>query len=229
MQSWAEGVAEVSEATVILLLAWSLGGVVGRLQTASFLASAIGSWLPPALLPFVSLLLSMLVSFGIGTAWGTMGVLVPLVAPLAWDLSGRDLGVLTACLGAVMGGACFGNVSSPLADTSVLAAMICKCEMLAHVSSQATYTTLTAVLSLLLGALPVGLGVYPIWVALLLSIVILAAAPLLADGFATGRPRRWLRLPRRVSARRSHKPIPAEEQLLGGVANEPSGPERLAG
>ena len=158
----------------------SLGAVVGDLQTAAFLSGAIGTWLPSSLLPVISLLLAMLVSCVIGSAWGTMGVLIPLVAPLAWDLSGRDLTTLTACLGAVIGGATFGNVSSPLADTSVLTAMVCKCDLLEHASSQATYTVLAGMLSVLLGALPVGLGWYSIWVALSLGVAVLALVPLLA-------------------------------------------------
>ena len=126
------------------------------------------------------MVLAMATSFGIGSAWGTMGVLIPLVAPLAWQLSHRDLTVLTSSLGAVMGGAVFGNVSSPLGDTSVLSAMVCKCDMLSHVASQATYTALTAALALLVGALPVGLGAYPISAALGIAAAVLAVAPLVS-------------------------------------------------
>ena len=141
------------------------------------------------------MLLAMATSFGIGSAWGTLGVLVPLVAPLAWELSGHDLEILTASLGAVMGGSVFGNVSSPLADTSVLTAMVCRCEMLPHVSSQAPYIALTAAFSLLLGALPVGLGLYPIGAALALSVVGLALVPLALDAAKTSWKGLCLRLP----------------------------------
>ena len=47
-------------------------------------------------------------------------------------------------------------------------------------ASQATYTALVAALALLLGALPVGFGLYPVWAALLLCLALLAAAPALA-------------------------------------------------
>ena len=184
--SWVEGIQEVSEALTILLLAWALGSVTSDVHAAPFLASALGSWLPPTMLPFVTMVLAMATSFGIGSAWGTMGVLVPLVAPLAWELGGRDVSVLTACLGATLGGSVFGNVASPLADTSVLSSMVCRCDMLSHVGSQATYVALTASLSLLVGALPVGLGILPIGAALALASAILAASPLIAHC----RPRR---------------------------------------
>ena len=180
VEHWIGGVQECVEAIVILLLAWSLGAVVHDLHTAEFLSGALGAWLPVALLPAASTLLAMATSFGIGSAWGTMGVLVPLVAPLAWELSAHDLPVLTASLGGVLGGAVFGNVASPLADTAVLSSLVCRCEMLAHVSSQAGYVALTGSLSLLVGALPVGLGLYPPAVGLALAVLALAAAPLVA-------------------------------------------------
>ena len=129
-----------------------------------------------------------------------MGVLVPLVAPLAWDLSGHDVHVLTASLGGTLGGAVFGNVSSPLADTSILAAMCCRCEMLQHVTSQATYVALTAAIALLLGALPVGLGVWNIGIALALSLAVLALVPLVVRWCGHGRGSRRLL---RVASRRA--------------------------
>ena len=178
MSQWVEGIMEVSEAVIILLLAWALGAVVRELHAAQYLASALSSWLPSHLLPFVSMLLAMATSFGIGSAWGTMGVLVPLVAPLAWELSHHNVQVLTESLGAVLGGAVFGNVASPIADTSVLSSMVTRCPMLDHVASQATYVALTAVCGLALGALPVGLGAYPCGVGLLASVAVIVCVPL---------------------------------------------------
>ena len=216
---WVEGIQEVAEALIILFLAWALGDVVHDLHSAEFLSGALGSWLPATLLPLISMLLAMLVSFGIGSAWGTMGVLVPLVAPLAWDLSHRDIDVLTASLGAVLGGSLFGNVSSPLADTSVLTSMVCKCDMLEHVSSQASYTLLTACLALLLGALPVGLGAYPVGVALGLGAIVLALAPVLAK--AMRRACRRLPAMGALPLRRGHYPssiVGNERGGCGGAA-----------
>ena len=182
INAWVEGVREVSEAMVILLLAWALGAVVSDLHTADYLSSLLGSWLPASLLPAVSLLLSMAISFGVGSAWGSMGILIPLVAPLAWKLSDSNLNTLTECLGAVMGGAVFGNVCSPLGDTAVLSAMICRCDMMDHVTSQATYVGLVAGLSLLLSLLISPLSV---WVCLCLGLLALAASPFIARALRT--------------------------------------------
>ena len=122
MGAWVDGVREVTDCLVILLLAWALGAVVHDLRTAEFLAGALGAWLPPGLLPAAATLLAMVVSFGVGSAWGAMGILLPLVGPLVWELSpveGR-LELLTCAFGGVMSGCVFGNVSSPLGDTAVL-------------------------------------------------------------------------------------------------------------
>ena len=87
MGAWVEGVREVTDCIVILLLAWALGALVHDLHTAEFLAAALGAWLPPGLLPAAATLLAMVVSFGVGSAWGAMGILLPLVGPLVWQLS----------------------------------------------------------------------------------------------------------------------------------------------
>ena len=87
MSAWVDGVREVTDCLVILLLAWALGALVHDLHTAQFLAAALGAWLPPGLLPAAATLLAMLVSFGVGSAWGAMGILLPLVGPLVWQLS----------------------------------------------------------------------------------------------------------------------------------------------
>ena len=219
MGAWVDGVREVTDCTVILLLAWALGELVHDLKTAQFLAGALGSWLPVGMLPAAATLLAMLLSFGVGSAWGAMGILIPLVGPLVWELAPLEtrLDVLTCAFGGVMGGCVFGNVSSPLGDTAVLSAMVSRCDMMEHVASQATYTALVAALALLLGALPVGLGVYPAWVALLLCVALLAAAPALAR---LPHPREWRRARTTRAGGDLVKPLSLNspgpsEQLLG--------------
>merc|ERR1712100_221843 len=73
-----------------------------------------------------------------------------------------------------------GNVASPLGDTSVLSSMVTKCDLMERCSSQATYVIFVGALALLVGTLPVGLGLYPAWTALLICLALMAAAPVLA-------------------------------------------------
>lgn len=55
-----------------------------------------------------------------GSSFGTMGILFPLIGPLAWTLGGGSLPVLLHCFGAVYGGSLFGNMFSPIADDTIL-------------------------------------------------------------------------------------------------------------
>ena len=68
-------------------------------------------------------LLAYAISFATGSSFGTMGILFPLIGPLAWTLGGGSLPVLLHCFGAVYGGSLFGNMFSPIADTSILTVM----------------------------------------------------------------------------------------------------------
>ena len=74
-----------------------------------------------------------------------------------------------------MGGAIFGNVISPLADTSVLSALISHCDMLEHITSQITYAFLVGLLCVLLSACN---HFFSASVALILGLVIVVLAPL---------------------------------------------------
>eukprot|EP00966_Prymnesium_polylepis_P045921 1062923-Prymnesium_polylepis.1 len=62
--------------------------------------------------------------------------------------------------GSVLGGAIFGNVCSPISDTTILTVLATKCGMQAHVATITPYALLAAALALLLGDIPVGLRLY---------------------------------------------------------------------
>ena len=70
--------------------------------------------------------------------------------------------------------------------------------MIAHLTSQSTYTALTAGLAILLGALPVGLGAYPIGAALAISTLVLAASPHIARAWSRRCGRRGKAAPKEL-------------------------------
>lgn len=89
-----------------------------------------------------------------------MGIVLPLVGPLALALGGGDRGYLLHCIGAALGGATFGNVCSPISDTTILSILATKCDMQAHVATITPYALLAAATALLVGEVPVGAGLY---------------------------------------------------------------------
>lgn len=143
---------------------------VYRLGTALYLKGLLATSLPIELLPTVIFLIAAAVSFSTGTSWGTMGILVPLSVSLTIGLLTVDGAALDASsplllsvVGSVLAGAIFGDHCSPISDTTILSSQSCGCEHTAHVRTQLPYALLGAVLSVLLGTLPVAYGV-PVWI-----------------------------------------------------------------
>lgn len=110
---------------------------------------------PLALLPVMVFLISCVLSFSTGTSWGTFAIMIPLTMPIAVGLgeaaglTGNSL--LTATLvpiGAILGGAIFGDHSSPISDTTVLSSTGAGVPHLEHVATQVPYAVFVAVCAL---------------------------------------------------------------------------------
>jgi Na+/H+ antiporter NhaC len=169
-------------AIIILLLAWALSGVNGALGTGDYLVSTLGGALSPHLLPTLIFLLSAATAFATGSSWGVMGIMMPLVIPLAWKvmeingLTGGEehLYILYASVSAVLAGAVWGDHCSPISDTTILSSLASKCDHIDHVRTQIPYAATVG--GVALGGLVVaGFGV-PWWIVLLVCAGLLFAA-----------------------------------------------------
>ncbi len=131
------------------------------------------------LLPSLVFILSSLVAFATGTSWGTMGIVMPLVIPLAYaqlaaggdSVSASDP-IMLCSIGGVLAGAIFGDHCSPISDTTVLSSQASGCDHVAHVRTQMPYALLVAGVSVLFGTLPIGYGV-PVIVMLPTGLVVM--------------------------------------------------------
>lgn len=168
MQAWVDGAKDVLEPTMVLILAWALGAVIADVGTAEFLATALQSGLPAFALPALISLLCWAISFACGSSIGTMGIVFPLVGPLALRMSGGDSAFIHKCFGAIMGGSLFGNLCSPISDTTILTVLATRCDLSTHVRTALLYSATAGIISLVLGDLAVGLGLYGPAVALAL-------------------------------------------------------------
>lgn len=175
VHAWLNGAKSMLMAILILVLAWSLSSVNEALGTAEFLVSMLTGELHPGLMPALVFIAAALTAFGTGSSWGTMGILLPLMVPLAWALTqaaGVDtqsaLPILYATVASVMGGAVWGDHCSPISDTTILSSMASQCDHIEHVRTQIPYALLAGACALLLGILPSGFGV-PWWICLGLS------------------------------------------------------------
>ncbi len=165
MDAWSRGVESVLPGLITLVLAWALAETTEKLGAAAYLGALIDGNIAAGFLPPVVFLLAALVALATGSAWGTMGLLMPLAIPLVWqqaDSEARALELIAATAAAVLGGAVFGDHCSPVSDTTILSATACGCDHLSHVRTQLPYALVTAGVATLLGTAPASLGVSPL-------------------------------------------------------------------
>ncbi len=170
IEIFVEGMKELVITGVILLLAWSLSSVIKELGTAKFLVSILSSKIPAFLLPSIIFILASIISFATGTAYGTMGILMPLAIPLANSIGSANTNFILAGAGAVLAGAIFGDHCSPISDTTILSSMGTSCDHIEHTKTQMVYAVSIALVSVVFGYIPIGLGMN-IFMVLPISII----------------------------------------------------------
>ncbi len=173
MEAWVAGVRSIALAVMILVLAWSIGDVCQELHTAAFLIGAIGGWMPPTLLPAAVFVIAACVSFATGTSWGTMGILFPLVVPLAHQLAPEGSDIVLGSVAAILSGAVWGDHCSPISDTTIMSAMSSSCDLVDHVRTQLPYALAVGGVSLVVGEVATGLGIWGAPIGLVLGALLL--------------------------------------------------------
>ncbi|MCM1407133.1 MAG: Na+/H+ antiporter NhaC family protein [Treponema brennaborense] len=155
------GIKSMVPALIILTMAWAIGALIktpredGGLGLGIYLSRIVGeSNFPLFMLPAVVFVLSGLISFSTGTSWGTFGIMIPLVLPIAAALAENKalpmhqfMNSMFIAAAAVIGGAVFGDHSSPISDTTILSSTGAGCPHLEHVATQMPYAFFTAVCS----------------------------------------------------------------------------------
>jgi Na+/H+ antiporter NhaC len=159
----------------ILTLAWSLKAACDALQTGPFLVHAVGEAVPPQVFPAIVFLIASMTSFATGTSYGTMAILMPTAVPIAYALDDQHYGLITMItLGSILDGAIFGDHCSPVSDTTIMSSISSSCDHMHHVRTQLPYSMVVALLALLCGYLPAGLGA-PSWSGILAATILMAA------------------------------------------------------
>jgi len=143
MDAIIDGMKLMLLACVILVLAWSMGGITGEMDLAGFIVGLFGESFPFAILPGIIFLLGMGVAFATGTSWGTMTILTPIAIPLAYNITG-DINISVMMAGVVFSGAIFGDHCSPISDTTVLASIFSGADHIDHTLTQIPYALLVA-------------------------------------------------------------------------------------
>lgn len=158
IDTWMQGVKSLVITAVILLHAWTLSGIIKELGTAKYLVSVLSDTVPSFLLPSIIFVLGSIISFATGTSYGTMGILMPLAIPLAHAIN-PDNGYVLISVSAVLTGAIFGDHCSPISDTTILSSMGAACDHIEHTKTQMWYSITVAIITILFGYIPAGMGI----------------------------------------------------------------------
>lgn len=140
------GVNSMVAACVILTLAWTISGVCrDLLSTGPYVASLVeNSGVPMGILPMLIFVVACLLAFSTGTAWGTFGILIPIVVAV---FSGTNETMMIISISACMAGAVCGDHCSPISDTTIMASAGAQCNHVNHVSTQLPYAITAAAVS----------------------------------------------------------------------------------
>ncbi|MCL2521137.1 MAG: Na+/H+ antiporter NhaC family protein [Spirochaetaceae bacterium] len=183
-----DGVNSMVSALVILTLAWTIGHIISSspedlgLNLPAHLDRLIqqGSF-PLPLLPISVFVISCFISFATGTSWGTFGIMVPVTLPIAVSLATANglapdamLNFSLVSVAAVLSGAVFGDHSSPISSTTVLASAGAGAPFIEHLTTQLPYALLVA-FSAGVGILVAGFTLNPI-ISFMVALVVFGAS-----------------------------------------------------
>lgn len=178
-----KGMSSMVNAGVILVLAWSIGGICRDLLcTPEFMKNFVESTgVSGALLPALVFIVAAFLSFSIGSSWGTFGILIPIVVPIAQSIC-PDL--LIVSLASTLAGSIFGDHCSPISDTTILSSAGAQVKHLDHVATQMPYALTVAGCSLV-GYLVLGFTNGNLLISMIISVVLLV-------GVVFGLHKMWL-------------------------------------
>ena len=171
MDGCIEGIKTMLPANIILVLAWTISGVCrDLLQTPEFVQSVVSAGhIAAFFLPAGIFLVACFLAFSIGTAWGTCGILIPIVVSVAQSLAPE---LMLASLSASLAGSVFGDHCSPISDTTILSSAGSGCSHIEHVYTQIPYALVSGAAALA-GFVVTGLTGGSAWPGLAASIVTL--------------------------------------------------------
>ncbi len=147
-----KGLSAMLPLALLMMFAFAISALCKDLGTGQYVADVasgvLAGWTAPALLFIVS----GFIAFSTGTSWGTFGIMVPIALPVAAAM-GLDPAI---GLAAVLGGGVFGDHSSPISDTTILASMAAATDHVDHVRTQLPYTMIAGTVAVV-GYVVVGL------------------------------------------------------------------------
>ncbi|MEK4713695.1 Na+/H+ antiporter NhaC family protein [Sporosarcina psychrophila] len=167
--AFINGLKAMMPPVLILIFAWSLSFLIGKLETGLYLSELVlKSNISVSFLPVIMFILACIMAFSTGSSWGSFGILMPIAGTIMIDAAPE---MLLPALAAVLAGAVFGDHASPISDTTILSSTGAGCNHIDHVATQFPYALICALVATM-GYIILGIT-GSIWIGLVGVIVIL--------------------------------------------------------
>ncbi len=146
--SFVEGGNQLMSVIILLALIWGVSAVSEDLGFSTYITDHVKGWIPSSLVAPILFLLGAVISYFIGSSWGTWGLLMPLGVMLAHH-SGTNILLV---IGAVFASGTFGAFASPLSDNTVTLCTILDLKVMTYARSKLIPSIIAAVITAILFA-----------------------------------------------------------------------------
>jgi tetracycline resistance efflux pump len=137
---------DIMHTLAILVLAWPLSSVSRDLGLPELVESTMVNAIPPLLVPVTVFVVTCAVTYFIGSSWGAISLLMPPAAVLAAS-TGAGIALIVA---AVITGATFGDVTSPVSGMTNMSSNIARAQHMQYVRYAGRYNFISAGIAALL-------------------------------------------------------------------------------
>lgn len=131
-----KGCGNMMDIVAIMVFAYALSNLLGELGTAAYLSEALVRFISPAVFTAIAFLFTCVISFSTGSSAGTIAIMMPILLPMALTLNVN----IPMIVGAIAGGAVFGDHTSPISDTTIMSCSSTGCDVVSHVKTQLPYS-----------------------------------------------------------------------------------------
>lgn len=140
------GIKTILPSVTILFLALVTASIISSLKVGQYLASLIEGNMSIAWIPVIFFIFAAFISYSIGSTLGTTGLMLPIGAEIVVAI---DITFLIPIIGAILAGTVFGEHTSPLSDTTILASIGSSVHPIDHMITQLPYAFLCSIGSII--------------------------------------------------------------------------------
>lgn len=135
-----QGGNEMMAVNVLLVLVWAVSAISTDLGFVNYTEQTVGHFVPAAFIAPVFFVVGCLLSYVIGSSFGTWGILLPL----GFSLAATEHTALPLIAGAVFASGTFGGLVSPLSDNTVAMATVMKIPLMDYAKLKLRYGIIIA-------------------------------------------------------------------------------------